>query len=747
MKNIFPILFLALLSAACTRQELAVTPRSGENHLRPQSVLPGRAAVLLTEEAAEDFSADDFVRQASGLGVVSMERVFPEAGEFEARHRAAGLHRWYRIRYDEGVSVTKAQEGLAALPGVQTVDFPRRKVRRSLFNDPYYAYQWHFYNDGSLGSRFKKGSDINVEPVWKEYTAGRSEVIVAVVDGGIDLEHEDLKGVVLLGGKRGSRNFIAGYDYDDIVPDEHGTHVGGTIGAINNNGVGLCGIAGGKDGRGGVRLMSCIIFADSDEESDGEEDARALVWAADNGAVIANNSWGYEAESEREAAQFAKDFLNYDSPTKDAINYFIEHAGTDASGKQTGPMKGGLVVFAAGNEGWSHDAPGEYEPIVAVGAFGPDGRMAEFSNYGPWVDILAPGGSDSDEGEEWIASTVPDDGYAYLPGTSMACPHVSGVAALLVSQFGGPGFTCDDLKEMLLGGAVRDAIKLPSGRTVGGGKLDAYGSFTYESGGGDKPDIRFTTDYTGDYRFKSHESVTLDWQILGNERARLQVSVDSDCPGLTAECSTSRVQIRINALQADPGEYRATIRVGSNASQPVDFTILENHAPRLVVPFGNEILNAASDIPLSVALASHFEDPDDEILSYNVTLSDKSVAMQSFSGSTLVLSPLGYGLTEVTVTAFDARRAEASDTFLLLGRNAYQDLDIYPNPVKDYLYIRPGTDKELDISLYNLSGALVYRKTDAAAGPFYPLSVDLREQPGGTYTLFVGDRRYTIAKQ
>ena len=141
MKNILPLLFLAVLSAACTRQELAVTPRSGENHLRPQSVLPGRAAVLLTEEAAEDFSADDFVRQASGLGVVSMERVFPEAGEFEARHRAAGLHRWYRIRYDEGVSVTKAQEGLASLPGVQTVDFPRRKVRRALFNDPYYSYQ------------------------------------------------------------------------------------------------------------------------------------------------------------------------------------------------------------------------------------------------------------------------------------------------------------------------------------------------------------------------------------------------------------------------------------------------------------------------------------------------------------------------------------------------------------------------------------------------------------------------------
>ena len=121
--------------------------------------------------------------------------------------------------------------------------------------------------------------------------------------------------------------------------------------------------------------------------------------------------------------------------------------------------------------------------------------------------------------------------------------------------------------------------------------------------------------------------------------------------------------------------------------------------------------------------------------------------MQSYSGSTLVLSPLGYGLTEVTVTAFDARRAEASDTFLLLGRNAYQDLDVYPNPVTDYLYIRPSQDKTLDITLYNLAGATVWSANGASAGPFHPLDIDLRNQPGGTYSLLVGDRRYTIVKK
>ena len=628
---------------------------------------------------------------------------------------------------------------------------PRRKARRAVFNDPYYPYQWHYYNDGSLGRTFKKGIDINVEPVWKEYTAGRSNVIVAVVDGGIDLQHEDLKGVVL-SASEGSRCFVG--PASQIPADEHGTHVGGTIGAINNNGIGLCGIAGGKDGRGGVRLMSCVIFLDDEEDDsratkadydEGDEDAQAMVWAADHGAVIANNSWGYVADSERDAQQIMQDFLKFDSPTKDAIDYFIAHAGMDVSGNQTGPMKGGVVFFAAGNEGWGHDAPSEYEPVIAVGSFGPDGKMSEFSNYGTWVDILAPGGSDSDNYLEWIASTVPSDEYAFLGGTSMACPHVSGVAALLVSQFGGPGFTNEDLKEMLLGGAQKGVIQLQSGRKVGGGKLDAYGAFTYRSGS--SSDITFSTDYTGDYRFKSHESVTLNWTIIGNDKKRLQVSVDSNCPGLSADCSTSRAVIKINALQAEPGDYYATIRVGDSASQPIDFTILKNNAPRLVTSFGNQILNAASDAPLSFSLDSYFEDPDDEALDYSVTFSDGQVARQNLLGNMLHLFSAGYGLTKVTVTAFDARRASASATFQLLSRNAYQDFDVYPNPVTDYLYVRPGEERNLTIALYNLSGATVWSSSNASAGPFHPVAIDLREQPGGTYTLFVGDTRYTIVKQ
>ena len=172
-------------------------------------------------------------------------------------------------------------------------------------------------------------------------------------------------------------------------------------------------------------------------------------------------------------------------------------------------------------------------------------------------------------------------------------------------------FTNEDLLEMLLGGARQGVIRMPSGRTVGGGMLDAYGAFTYKSGG-DPDEIRFSTDYTGDYRFKSHESVTLDWTIIGNEKARLQVSVDSDCPGLTSDCSANQVRMKINALQADPGDYLATIRVGDTASQDVPFTILENHAPTRIARFGDQIINVASNAPLSFNLDDFFSDPDGE---------------------------------------------------------------------------------------------------------------------------------------
>ena len=752
-----PFAALLILLAGCSLQE--PLPEIPTPDPAPGTV-PGEAVVLLSEEKADRFDVTDFPAVADALGIRSAERVFPEAGEYEARHRAAGLHRWYRIRYDRSVPATKAEQDLGAIDGVEAVEIPRRKVRReqrkSFFSDPHAYLQWHLANDGSLGNAFKTGIDIHVEPVWEHYTAGSQDVTVAVIDGGADLRHEDLGGVILPAGDEGSRNFVAGYSPLQIPADDHGTHVAGIIGAVNGNGIGLSSVAGGKDGRGGVRLMSCVIFAGTEEDPEGgdsEEDAQALVWAADHGAVIANNSWGYQFDSEEDAARGAREFLERPSATKSAIDYFIDHAGTDTSGRQTGPMKGGIVLFAAGNSGWAHDAPSEYERVIAVGAFGPDGKMPLYANYGPWVDILAPGGSDADTAGEWILSCVPDDHsgdlpYAYMSGTSMACPHVAGVAALLVSHFGGPGFTNADLRERLLAGARTGVIDL-QGRSCGGGMLDAAGAFAFtpDPVDPDKPVIRFETDYAGDYRFRAHEQTTLTWRILGNERAQLPVSVETDCPGLSTSCSTSLAQLYLDALQAEPGSYTATIRVGDAGHKTVSFTILPNHAPQLVSPIADQILNAESAALLNIDLDACFSDPDGETLSYTVSLSEAGVAMERLSGGRLSFAPDGYGLTEVRVTASDARKSSCTATFRLLCRNAYQELDLYPNPVTDFLFVRPGSERTLDLALYNKAGACVYTQQGCAAGPFDPIRIDMTGLSGGTYTLFVGDRRYTVVRK
>ena len=403
------------------------------------------------------------------LSVSSMERVFPDAGEWEERHREAGLHNYYYITYDDSKTIkTKAGQALSEVSGIVCAQPVPKRVRlsdESIFNDPMLSYQWHYINPG--GSRnYVSGADINVLPVWKDYTAGNNpnfDVIVSVVDGGIDLTHPDLSNVIL---KDLCYNFKKGSS--TITAEDHGTHVAGTIGAINNNGIGVCGVAGGNDGKGGVKLISCQVFDSEDKYGYGF--ANAIVYGADHGAVISQNSWGsvYETESDALRGGISPD-------EKVAIDYFIKNAGVDKRGNQTGPMKGGVVIFAAGNDGWSMGWPAAYEPIIAVGAMSSRGTRSYYSNYGDWVDICAPGG-DAEIGPT-IYSTVPS-GYGLMQGTSMACPHVSGVAALIVAHFGGPGFTNDMLVERLLKGA--NSNFLPSDSNIGP-LVDAYGSFCYGS--------------------------------------------------------------------------------------------------------------------------------------------------------------------------------------------------------------------------------------------------------------------------
>lgn len=449
------------------------------------AIIPGEMIVELNDDMADRLNALSPEEAGALLGVSSAERLFSEAGEFEARHREAGLHRWYRLKYDGSAkTMTKASGEVMQIPGVISTEPVRRiKVQGTptIFNDPSLSKQWHYYNDGSLSTQHKAGCDINVLPVWENYTTGSSDVIVAVIDGGIDMSHEDLKSACIPGGANGSKCFTYGNVGYTITPHHHGTHVAGTIGAINNNGIGCCGIAGGSNGKGGVKLMSCQTFAvnpDDPAHDIGGNSYDAMVWAADHGAVICNNSWSYVYDSEEEASHGSAGSMG------EAINYFIKYAGTDGKGNQTGPMKGGVVFFSAGNENWGHGWPAEDSRVIAVGAVSPAFTRASYSNYGDWVDIAAPGG-DSSFSNGTVYSTLTNNTYGGYQGTSMACPHVTGVAALIISHFGGPGFTNEMLKERLLGGAKQGVITTNANRYIGP-LLDAYGSFTY--GGTTPPD-------------------------------------------------------------------------------------------------------------------------------------------------------------------------------------------------------------------------------------------------------------------
>ena len=485
-------------------------------------------------------------------GAYKMERVFKPAGIYEERTVAEGLDRWYTIYFDESKDVAEVLQQFNKAAGVEYAErvLPiarpkftakpytgpapqtRNQPTASAFNDPLLAKQWHYYNDGSISPRAKKGADCNLKPVWEKYTTGKSNVIVAVVDGGIDVTHEDLVDNLYINEKE--KNGQAGVDDDgngfvddvygynfveakDVVggkiePDNegHGTHVAGTVGARNNNGIGVAGVAGGNGAAdSGVRLMSCQIFRDKDEQGDA---AAAIKYAADNGAVICQNSWGYSSTSGVTAMP---------KLLKEAVDYFIKMAGCDENGQQraNSPMKGGVVVFAAGNENKEFAAyPACYPPAVSVSAMAWNFAKASFSNYARWITIMAPGGDQDTFGTEGgILSTVPKSkvpsGYAYFQGTSMACPHVSGIAALIASYFGRQGFTNDELKSRLIT-AYRpfniDELNPGYKGKLGKGYIDAEAAF--ETDTKIAPEKVGTLTLTPDF-----VDITAEWSIAKDE--------------------------------------------------------------------------------------------------------------------------------------------------------------------------------------------------------------------------------------
>ena len=524
-RDILLILGAIFLFASCVNEndmDIVQTPSAEESYAS------GEILVKFSQEVASVLEEAGVVRSnltRSGVGSVDeildlvggfeISRVFPVDPRHEERTVRDGLNCWYVVRYNGDYTAEEVARRFSQLGEVQKTDVNRSIKRASTrkamplskeayeqmaastralqgsFNDALYGKQWNIENDGTmaeLNGKAVAGADVQVVEAWSKST-GDSSVVVAVLDEGIYIEHPDLKSNIWNNPNEGNDYFADkdnngfkgdkhGYNFvnetgkitwDGYYDSGHGTHVAGTIAAVNNNGIGVASIAGGDGSTGsGVKVMVCQIF--SGNTSTGLLNVvRAMKYAADNGAVVMQCSWGYVSgavhEYEWGEAGFAseEEWIAGSPIEKEALDYFINNAGSP-----NGVMEGGIAIFAAGNESAPMAGfPGAAEYCVSVAATSADFTPATYTNYGPGTTISAPGG-DQDYHYDYlnpitnkygdvgcILSTLPyhisESGYGYMEGTSMACPHVSGVVALGLSYATKlrKHFKAEDVRKML----------------------------------------------------------------------------------------------------------------------------------------------------------------------------------------------------------------------------------------------------------------------------------------------------------
>lgn len=723
--------------------------------------------------------SDQLDSYLNSIGATRLSRIFPYAGKDEGKQLKEGLNLWYtvyldskaktRATTDDALTGKGAGDVATYLEPVYTptlekatytnVDESRltRASGSAPFNDPLYARQWDFHNDGTVGSTDSlgnkvnssiKGADINVEPAWQQ-TTGDPAVVVAVVDGGIDTKHPDLAASMWV-----NEDEIPGNGIDDdnngyvddyygynfaadtcaIEPTRHGTHVAGTIAARNNNGRGVCGVAGGDgSANSGVRLMACQIFRNNPDydpndpnssetigTGDRNLDAAAIVYGANNGAVICQNSWGFDVG-----------YTATPQVIKEAIDYFNKYAGGNKTSKPL--MKGGVVIFASGNDGTRQNTfPAADDNVISVAAYNPDFQASWYTNYGETVDISAPGGTQPEKGKypyegglptSAVLSTVPvgadgRGGWAYMQGTSMACPHVSGIAALIVSKYGSSTFTAEELKQRLLSGLkplnYNDYVLPQYFDGMGLGYADALEALTDYDQNVTPSAPQFVSDRTK----QGYGSVTVAWKSdnkASDGSLQYYIMYYSDKP-ITQQNYTSVASHRVNANYADAGDViertnthlqgnttyyfavQAVARNGKRSAVTIldgGISTLHNNPPVITSDLqGNRITLAGRD---TKTIRFHLSDPEGHQMSYSFTNAGSMDVTEDGNDIVVTINALRYipGIYPVTLNVRDEYGATATFDFVIEIIS-----DRTPTLKTDFgeIHVRKGASKDISIA-------------------------------------------------